>query len=157
MSVCKVLSWVDEFKNNWLPKYIPNNHDLTGLIINKINELEHILTRKRRLLGKNGEVSMVCSSVSAENTPNVNESSDFNECQHEPGDTSHQDDIPIPTVLSSHTDEDIENQELFSRPSIRIKRIPLAEAELYMPEEWKLGKRIPFLVTKKPSSPLFFS
>lgn len=155
MSACKVLFWVEEFKNNWLPKNIPHDHDLIGLLINKINELEHILTRKRRLLGKNEKFSMILPSLLAENTPNVNESSDIDECQPGPENTSHPNDVPIPTVLSNHTDEDIENQELFARPAIRIKRIPLDEAELYLPDEWKLGKQILFSLEKSPFPFLF--
>ncbi|CAF5000728.1 unnamed protein product, partial [Rotaria socialis] len=37
-------------------------------------------------------------------------------------------------------DDDDEKKENPSRPKIRIKRITLAEAELYLPTAWILGK-----------------
>ncbi|UJR31361.1 hypothetical protein I4U23_018855 [Adineta vaga] len=129
MNSDKIFSWVKDFKDFWLPQNIPNNRHLFELITNKFNELEYLLNR---------------------NTQHENQSSIVNTYQYDHPNTIEQVDLStqqapecsLPTLpdRNNHIDENIENREQFYRPAIRIKRIPLAEAELFLPEGWKLTK-----------------
>ena len=127
MNTNEVLNWVKNFKYSWLPDNITNDTQLIALISNKLYELEQLLIRKYSFPGKKNILYLFFCLI--ENTPDENEITIENETP------------ALLTPIDNHQQTDEEN-ETFSRPIIRIKRITLTEAERYAPPGWKTRKDI---------------
>jgi hypothetical protein len=117
MDTNKVLIWLQNFKYKWLLQNILNDPHLIELISNKLRELEQLL---------------------------IQDHSDENEIDEDQCDQVNNTEVIVLSNKGSNIQIPIENEnkksEEFNRPSIRLKRIPLAEAEVYLPSAWKIPK-----------------
>jgi hypothetical protein len=151
MSTEKILSWLKDLKDSWLIQNIPNDRRLLDLLVSKLSELEHILTgnctretRPRSL--------MISSQIGNTQDGNHLSVADEYQCEHSsdidqvvlPTQQAPKDSLPAPSHVHNHADENVENQEKLYRPAIRIKRIPLDEAALFVPDGWEPSKEVLF-------------
>ncbi|CAM4949592.1 unnamed protein product [Rotaria socialis] len=128
MNKNNILIWLKEFKCNWLPQNVSNDNCLFQLLTNKIDELEQLLIHEK-------DTSVAERHERANTTTSdINQSFISTEESHEPFV------FMTPPNKRIQIDDDDEKKENPSRPKIRIKRITLAEAELYLPTAWILGK-----------------
>ncbi|CAF3547502.1 unnamed protein product [Rotaria socialis] len=128
MNKNNILIWLKEFKCNWLPQNVSNDNCLFQLLTNKIDELEQLLIHEK-------DTSIAERHERANTTTSdINQSFISTEESHEPFV------FMTPPNKRIQIDDDDEKKENPSRPKIRIKRITLAEAELYLPTAWILGK-----------------
>ncbi|CAF5181913.1 unnamed protein product, partial [Rotaria magnacalcarata] len=128
MNKNKILIWLKEFKCDWLPQNVSNDNCLLRLLTNKIDELEQLLIhekdtsieeRHERVNTTTSDINQRFISIQESREPFV---------------------FVTPSNKRIQIDDDDEKNENNSRPRIRIKRINLAEAELYLPTAWILGK-----------------
>ncbi|CAF5006149.1 unnamed protein product, partial [Rotaria socialis] len=126
MNKNNILIWLKEFKCNWLPQNVSNDNCLFQLLTNKIDELEQLLIHEK-------DTSIAERHERANTTTSdINQSFISTEESHEPFV------FMTPPNKRIQIDDDDEKKENPSRPKIRIKRITLAEAELYLPTAWIL-------------------
>ncbi|CAF1241483.1 unnamed protein product [Rotaria sp. Silwood1] len=131
MNKDNVSIWLNQFKSNWLPQTISNDTQLLQLITNKINELEQLLLQNNQIESESSIEVIYQSAISPdiqEFIPLIQEEQTSESC--------------LLTSSDKHNHIDVDNgkRENICRPAIRLKRISLAEAELYLPIAWKTTK-----------------
>lgn len=119
----RILSWLNEFKYNWLPKNISSSTQLFQSITKELEQLEQLLIQNN------------CEEIEISHEE-PNQSTTTRETEENLVSTEQPSEHVLPTPSNVHNQIDGETDN-FHRPTIRLKRISSTDAERFMPSTWK--------------------